>query len=78
MDQHTSDMEQYVVYYNPSDYPKKFVVRGIVVTPDGFIRMRHKASVHDTLEEARSSVPQGYLCIPPHQDDDPVIVETWI
>jgi hypothetical protein len=67
----------HVVYKNPLDYPHKFVVRkqwvergAVIASPD--------CTVHDTLEAARASVPEGAILVPRSPDDDPVIVESWM
>lgn len=63
----------WTIYNYPSDYPDKFVVRlweGELPTAE--------FSLHDTLEEARAAVPPGLVCLQRFDNDDPVIVETWL
>jgi hypothetical protein len=36
-----------------------------------------EAALHDTLEQARDSIPEGLICWPRFPDDDPAIVEVW-
>ncbi len=63
----------FIVYYSPSDYPGKYVVRLF----DGPQPTR-LITVQDTLEEARTAIPSMFMRLPPSNSDDPVIVETWI
>lgn len=74
-----SVLNNYVVYKNPSDYPKgKFVVRVHEVGPSG-VKVRLAAhAVADTLEAARASIPLGLYRMPRFPEDDPVIVEVWM
>lgn len=66
-------MLMWVIYYNTSDYPDKFVARKWIggSPTDDFL-------VTDTIEEARAKVPSGLVCINRYPQDDPVIVETWL
>lgn len=73
-------MDCWTVYFNPSDYPGKHVVRrfnlglstGCPVKPTGDVL------VADSLEEARALIPYGLLCFPRAFKDDIVIVECWM
>lgn len=74
-------LEHYVIYERPKDYPDKFVVRRWVIKAgnEEEALIADKAAVLvNTLEQARAVVPQGLYRIPRAQEDDPVIVETWI
>lgn len=68
----------YVIYFSPTDFPGKYVVRRHRVA---------KASVHPeiqafwiggSLEEARERLPAGTICIPRDKSDEPQIVESWV
>lgn len=63
----------FTVFYNPKDFPGKYVVRLF----DGKAPTR-LLSVKDTLEEARKTIPPMFLRTDRHPADDPVIVETWL
>ena len=67
----------FTIYYNPKDFPKKYVVRLF----DGDKPMRLLA-VKDTLEQARATIPQeppfGFMRVNRDVKDDPAIVETWL
>ena len=67
----------FVIYYNPQDFPGKYVVRLF----DGNIP-RRIACVKDTLEEARATIPMDcpvpYMRNERSPEDDPVIVEVWL
>lgn len=70
-------MPIFTVYKSPKDFPNKYVVRLF----DGKKPLR-LVTVKNTLEEARAAIQQGppflYTQIGRFEDDDPVIVETWI
>lgn len=67
----------FCVYFNPADYPKKYVVRRWVgMDPD-----REPVVISDTLDEARTqlrTLNPNLVHLSRHRDDDPVILETWI
>ena len=62
------------VYYNPSDYPGKYVARVFDVT----VASKYVV-VKDTLEEIRKAIPKNrFKRFVRRDNDDPVIVETYI
>lgn len=67
----------FTVYYSPSDFPKKYVVRLF----DGPLPTRLLV-VKDTLEEARAAIPQlpplGFVRMERSESDIPEILETWL
>lgn len=77
MTEKTSLMTQWVIYYNTSDYPGKYVVRKCHIFADG-LNLHGEGIVTNTLDEARSVIPLGLHRIQRYDEDDPVIVETWI
>lgn len=64
----------WTIYRSPSDHPGMWVVRPHYV-PGGPARAHYVTS---SLEDARRVVPPGLICLSRHEDDDPVIYETWI
>ena len=74
----TETLYQYVVYDHPSDFPDKFVVRLWTVTPKGELLPTDIHSTHDTLDEARETIPCEYLRLPRCLNDDPNILEIWL
>lgn len=58
------------VYYNPSDYPNKYVVRILNFPTD-------EIYVEDSLEAIRKHIPLDLYRQPRVQNDDPVIIENW-
>jgi hypothetical protein len=70
-------MTMYTIYFNPSDYPGRYVCRQSEITPDCITKGR--AWDFPTLMEARA-IPLGLGLerINRHPADDPVIVECWI
>jgi len=63
----------FTVYYNPTDFPGKYVVRLF----DGPQPTRLMA-IADTLEAIRKTIPPLFHCIPRDTKDDKIIVETWL
>ena len=70
-------MIQWTIYDHPRDYPEHFVVRKWEIT-DGHISPCPEKYLAATLPEARAHVPAGYYNLGRMDDDDPVIIETWI
>lgn len=71
-------MTGFTIYRNPSDYPGKFVTRKWQNVNGWNLSIDPPVAIEDTLEKARSWVPQELARIPRHPSDDPAIVETWI
>lgn len=71
-------MRLYVVYEKPKDYPDFFVVRGWTIRHNGLIADPRPIAFEKTLDEARKRIPEGMYRVEPSENDDPVIVETWI
>lgn len=65
-------LESYTIYEHPKDCPHKYVVRLWHLD-----KSTDRMSSHDTLEDARMSLPVGLRCVPRFPSDDPVIVEVW-
>lgn len=72
-----NDLTLWTVYWNPSDYPGKYVLRGWDV---GFDQSgpRQECVVSDSLEEVRAALPPGLARLAPSEVDDRTIVEVWI
>lgn len=68
----------YVIYENPLDFPRKFVLRrwrldGVVISAE-----RAPVRVCDLLQEARAAIPADACNIGRYAADDPAIREVWI
>lgn len=61
------------VYFNPSDFPDKYVGRLWNMN-----QSTPYAIVKDSLEEVREQIPENMIRLERSTQDDPVIVETWI
>jgi len=70
-------MNIYTIYFNPSDYPGKYVMRYHTVQ-NGEIVSDNDCVVSDSLEGARKSLPHGLYRCTKDMNDDPVIVEVYI
>lgn len=67
----------WTIYFDPSDHPGVYVAREFKITREGPVPSPF-ASVSPTLEHAREGISEGRVCLPRSEDDDPVIVESWI
>lgn len=67
-------MYLYVVYKHPTDYPGKFVLRRWWNDKPE----KKPMLVADTLEEARTKIPKWAIRLAKPENEDPVILETWI
>lgn len=67
----------YTVYFNPSDYPGKFVVRSLVVKAGGVVP-QDECIVGNSLDEVRSFIPPELFRLPRDDNDESSIVEIWI
>ena len=64
----------FVIYDHPRDFPDHYVVRPFILDEPQLV-----GCLCATLDEARDTVPAyADFRSPPHPDDDPKIVETWI
>lgn len=78
-------LPMYVVCFNPSDFPNKYVVR-LHLVEQGRAEPTREHFTADTLDEARSGIlvfaeeleyGEPVMCIARDPKDDKVIVETW-
>lgn len=71
------DFIVWVIYDHPKDYPESFVVRGQTIVNGETIYGSPRC--FRTLEDARQiGVPPGLVCLARYEEDDPVIIETWL
>lgn len=69
----------YVVYENPSDFPRAFVVRQQYVASSGFIMIaRNPLIIAKTLDAARAALPLGLHNLGRNPRDDACIYEVWV
>lgn len=74
----------HVITIKPSDFPSSIVVRVHELQPDGeLVAWAQPMIVYpaegDNLETIRKYLDEmGLACVKRHEEDDPVIVETWI
>lgn len=69
----------FTVYYSPTDFPGKFVVREWrTFRGDSTVYASRMAISGDTIEEVREHIPKTMTCIARFADDHPHIVESWI
>jgi len=73
------DMEMFTVYFNPSDFPGKYVIRKWILARgfQGPIPTDQKY-IADTLEDVRKNVPPEMVKMERYDQDDPTIVEVWL
>lgn len=68
----------FTVYAKPSDFPDSFVVRRFAVRAGLVERDPEIFGRSPTLEGARALIPPGLYRLGRQDNDDPVIVESWI
>lgn len=68
----------WTIYCRPADFPQHWCVRMWMATEEGQVIMHGLAVLCDSLDEAREQIPEGAICVPRDEDDDPVIYETWL
>lgn len=68
----------WTVYFSPTDFPGKWVVRQSWIWPGGQIQQaENPAIVAKSLAEARKVIPKGLVRTDRHAEDDIVIIEVW-
>ncbi len=67
----------YVIYFNPSDYPGKFVTRRHWTNGTEDIADR-RCVVSETIQEARKAVPSGLVNMGRAYERDMAIYEVWL
>lgn len=71
-------VQMFTIYDRPSDHPRHVVLRVWRVLPGGRTVSVGEA-LCDTVDEARAPLQAaGFVCLGRQDDDDPVVVETWI
>lgn len=68
-----NELEIWVVYYDPLDFPGLYVARKWLT--DVPTKERY---IGDTLEQVRQCIPEGKILLMRDPSDDPKIVEIWI
>lgn len=71
-------MFAYTVYFNPKDYPNKYIVRKFEVLSQKEPLPREVIYEGKSLYQARRAIPCNCICFKRHNDDEKPIVETWI
>lgn len=71
-------LDLWTVYFNPSDYPGKYIARRSEVRGNG-PTMTADIIVTDTLRAIRQALHnRGLICLSRDPEDDAVIVEVWL
>jgi len=73
-----SDLEMFVVYERPLDFPDSFVVRRWTVVSGAVTADPLPIAIGLSLDEVRSALPAHLECVGRAQHDDPVIREVWL
>lgn len=76
----TSTLAMWTVYKHPSDYPDKYVARQFVVSGGEGPTATHSIVIMDDLEALRDFLRSDLHLtrLMRNEEDDPVIVETWL
>ena len=67
----------YAIWFNPDDFPGKYVVRGATSFANR-VEADKECEVVDSLEKAREKIPHGMVWMARHPQDPPGIVECWV
>lgn len=67
----------FAIYDHPRDYPQNFVVREWRIGQCFAVPNEKAHAIVATIEEARASIPPGYMRSP-ILEQDPKIVEVWL
>jgi hypothetical protein len=69
----------WVVYDHPRDHPDHYVARAQRILTDGSLEVSGTAFSSPNLEDIRAYMEaKGLVRMERHDEDDPVILETWI
>jgi hypothetical protein len=74
-----SGLPMWTIYHSPKDFPGRYVARLWLVgggSPEPKPTDRFVTS--NSLDGVRAMLPPGLTCLQRSDDDDPVIVETWL
>jgi hypothetical protein len=71
-------MEQFVIYFNPTDYPGQYVVRRWEISTEGLRPDPEPRAVVSSLAAARAAVPPGFVGFGRFPGDEPQVVEVWL
>jgi hypothetical protein len=72
------NLSMYVVYFDPSDYPGRYVVRQWEVGPRSTAHCSEPLIVCDTLQQAQDAVPSGLVRLARDPLDEKQIQEVWV
>ena len=70
-------MDIFVITHQTKDFGNLYVIRKHIVSV-GHTNPTKDFKIANSLEEARNLVPVGKTLIPRDEDDDSVIIESWI
>jgi hypothetical protein len=70
-------MSLWTIYHRPADYPNGFVARRFEIH-EGYAVATGDMKFGATLDAVRDQIPQELYRIERSEDDDPVVVETWL
>ena len=71
-------MKAYIIHYNASDYPNKWIVVKWYYTIEGKMKRDAVVAIGDTKELVESTIRQGLTFKPREETDDLSIIGTWI
>lgn len=72
-------MKQLAIYFNPSDYPGQYIVRGWVIGYPNPIPDLEPMYIGDSIEEARDIARSKKLFnVGRSSNDDSVLIEVWV
>lgn len=73
-----NELEIWTICYSPSDFPGKYTLRRHVIAA-GLTFVDESCIISDALEPLRARMRARHRhCLGRSDDDDPVIIESWI
>jgi hypothetical protein len=73
-----NELPMWVIYWNPTDFPHRYVVRRWSVAAGSALADDDPVAVVKTLDEARRCVPDGLVRLDRAEADQRQIVEVWL
>ena len=72
-----SDFPIITIYFDPTDYPGKYVARIFDIRPGEVCRLQY-IMLGESLEEIRLRMPESFVRMDRKLEDDEKILEVWI
>lgn len=80
MSDRDDNVEMFTIYFNPTDYPNRYVVRRFVIFPNMAdpVADPTPTRICHSIQEARRAIPDGLVMMTRHPSDPLGVVESWV